>query len=124
MRKRKGKKLSPTQMQRPMVDIVKKYQGGPNKSFLKKHGLDENSHPADWFNALMPLTPKDNLEHLSDVDVKGDGKTKFAISNWTPYTNQKASMENAGEEDTCLLMESRQEQRKLSSYQASLCLRT
>ena len=45
----------------------------------------------------MPLTPKDNLEHLSDVDVKRDGKTKFAISNWTSYTNQKASMANAGE---------------------------
>ena len=51
-----------------------------------------------WFNTLMPLTPKDNWEHLSDVDVKGGGKTKFAISNWTYYTNQKASMENDGEE--------------------------
>ena len=38
------------------------------------------------------------MEHLSDVDVKGDGKTKFAVSNWTSYTNQKASMENSGEE--------------------------
>ena len=80
-----------------MLDIVKIEQGGPNKSFLKKHGLDEHSHPADWFNALMPLTPKDNLEHLRDVDVKGNGKTKFAISNWISYTNQKASMANAGE---------------------------
>ena len=68
-----------TRMQRPMVDIVEREQGGPNKSFLKKHGLGKHSHPADWFNALMPLTPKDNLEHLSDVDVKGDGKTKISI---------------------------------------------
>ena len=81
-----------------MVDIVEREQGGPNKSFLKKHGLDEHSHPADWFNALMPLTLKDNLDHLSDVDVKGDGKTKFSISNWTSYTNQKAFMANAGKE--------------------------
>ena len=62
-----------------MVDIFEREQGGPNKSFLKKHVLDKYNHPADWFNALMPLTPKDNLEHLSDVDVKRDGKTKFAI---------------------------------------------
>ena len=68
-------------MQQPMVDIVEREQCGPNKSFLEKHELDEHSHPADWFNALMPLTPKDDLEHLSDVDVKGDGKTKSAISN-------------------------------------------
>ena len=81
-----------------MVDIVEREQGGPNKSFLKKHGLDKHSHPEDWFNALMPLMPKDYLEHLSNVDVKVDGKTKFLISNWTSYTNHKSSMANAGKE--------------------------
>ena len=51
-----------------------------------------------WFNALLPQTPKDNNEKLKDIDVKGYGKTKFAMSNWTSYTNMKASIANAGEE--------------------------
>ena len=37
--------------------------------FLKKHGLRENSHTMDWFNALLPMTPKDNLEDPFKVKV-------------------------------------------------------
>ena len=36
VRKSKGKKLFPTRMQRPMVDIVEREQGGPNKSFFEE----------------------------------------------------------------------------------------
>ena len=49
---------------------------------MKKHGLDENSHPMDWLNALLPIIPEDNLEDPKVVNVKGDGgKTKFSVSN-------------------------------------------
>ena len=65
---------------------------------MRKHGLDEHSYPMDWFNELLPQTPKDNNEKLKDIDVKGDGKTEFAMSNWTSYTNMKESIANAGEE--------------------------
>ena len=65
--------------------------------FIKKYGLDEHSHPADWFTALVPLTPCANLESIDDIDVKGDGRTKFAVSNWTSYTRTKAAITNAGE---------------------------
>ena len=74
VRKRKGKNLSPTRMQRTTVEIVSREEGGPNKHFLRKHGLDEHSHPMDWFNALLPQTPKDNHEKLKDINVNGDGK--------------------------------------------------
>ena len=40
VRKMKGKKLSLTRMQRPTVEIIEKEEGGPNKHFLRKHGLD------------------------------------------------------------------------------------
>ena len=73
-------------------------KGGPNIAFLKKHKLNENSHPLDWFNAVLPLTPDDNLEDVADIDVKGNGKSKFAISNWTAYTSSKAAICNAGED--------------------------
>jgi hypothetical protein len=51
----------------------------------------------DWFTALVPLTPNDNKEDLSVANVKGDRRTKFALSNWTTYSNTKAMLCNAGE---------------------------
>jgi hypothetical protein len=35
----------------------------------------------DWFTALMPMMPKDNLEDALVPNVKGDLRTKFAVSN-------------------------------------------
>jgi hypothetical protein len=61
--------------------------GGPNTDFLNRYGLDEKRHPMDWFTAFMPLMPKDNLEDPSVANVKGDRRTKFAVSNWTAYSN-------------------------------------
>ena len=58
VRKSKGKKLSPTRMQQPTVEIVKREERGPNKHLLRKHGIDEHSHPMHWFNALLTQTPK------------------------------------------------------------------
>eukprot|EP00957_Ditylum_brightwellii_P178674 13609487-Ditylum_brightwellii.AAC.1 len=39
--------------------------------FCTTYGLDEKSHPAGWVNALLPLTPEDNLEEISKVHVIG-----------------------------------------------------
>ena len=51
----------------------------------------------DWFTAFMPLTPDANLEDAAVANVKGDRTTKFAVSNWTQYTNTKAMMAGAGQ---------------------------
>ena len=64
---------------------------------MKKYGLERLSHPEDWFDIFLPLTPKDNFDEIGDVDVTGDGRTKFAVSNWTIYTNVKGQMANTGE---------------------------
>jgi len=52
----------------------------------------------DWFTAFMPLTPDANKEDPAVANVKGDRTTKFAVSNWTAYSNTKAMLNNAGEE--------------------------
>ena len=70
VRKSKGKQLSLKQMQWPNVEIVEREERGPNKHLLRKHGLDEHSHPMYWSNKLLPQTPKYNHEDLKDVDVK------------------------------------------------------
>ncbi len=72
-------------------------KSGPSKQFLCKYKIDGHSHPCNWFNAILPLMPKDNLESIEDIDVNGDGRTKFAVSNWTAYTNLKAKLSNARE---------------------------
>ena len=46
-------------------------RGGPNSVFLKKNDLDEHAHPMDWFNALMPMFPEDNLEDPVKAKMKG-----------------------------------------------------
>ena len=51
----------------------------------------------DWFVSLMPLTKKDNKKYIRDINVTGDGKTMFAISNWTKNTSLKALMADVGE---------------------------
>ena len=35
-------------------------EGVPNMAFIRKHNLDENSHPADW---LAPFIPKTREKH-------------------------------------------------------------
>ncbi len=97
---KKSCKLSPPRKSTALgveVESVPWTKGGPKLSFLEEYKLDEKSHLADWLNALLPLTPKDNMELLEDVDVKGDWRTKFSVANWTAYTNTKAKIANAGE---------------------------
>jgi hypothetical protein len=94
--KRKRKQSQPRQS-RPVAEVLPRKLGGPNTDFLHRYGLSETSHPMDWFTAFMPLTPNDNKEDASVPNVKGDRRTKFAVSNWTAYSNTKAMLAGAGE---------------------------
>jgi hypothetical protein len=71
--------------------------GGTNSDFLKRHGLNDKRHLMDWFTAFMPLTPNANKEDLAVTNVKDDCRTKFAVSNWSAYSNTKAMLNGAGE---------------------------
>ena len=97
-RKEKRRRQSESRHSRPVLEVQPRKLGGPNTDFLNRYGLDETSHPMDWFTALMPLTPDDNKEDPSVVNVKGDRRTKFAVSNWTAYSNTKAMLTRAGEQ--------------------------
>ncbi len=78
--------------------LKERIAGGPNGAFLNRYGISEKSHPMDWVNALLPMTPESNKEDPVKANVKADGTTKFAVSNWTIYANMKAIMCNTGEE--------------------------
>jgi hypothetical protein len=95
-RARKSRKCTPTRKQ-VVTKIEPRFLGGPNVEFLRRYGLDEMSHSMDWFLAFMPMTPNMNREDPAAANVKGDRTTKFAVSNWTGYSNAKAMLCNAGE---------------------------
>jgi hypothetical protein len=95
-RKDRTRKKSPSRQLREAMPIEPRILGGPNTDFLKRYSLDENSHPMDWFTALMPMTPDMNREDAAAANVKGDRTTKFAVSNWAAYSNAKAMLCNAG----------------------------
>jgi hypothetical protein len=95
-KKDKKRKRSPTRHGRPIAGIEPRVLGGPNMDFLKRYGLNEYSHPMDWFVAFMPLTADMNKEDPAKANVRGDGVTPFAISNWTQYSNTKAMIIGAG----------------------------
>ena len=78
------------------MPIEPRVLGGPNMDFPTRYSLDENSHPMDWFTAFMPMTPDMNREDAAAANVKGDRTSKFAVSNWTGYSNAKAMLCNAG----------------------------
>jgi hypothetical protein len=80
------------------ADVKPWVLGGPNTAFLERYGLDKTSHLMDWFTAIMLLTLDANKEDPAIANVKVDRKTKFAVSNWTAYSNTKAMMCNAGEQ--------------------------
>ena len=95
-RVQRGQKLMPKRQQ---VDepIQLRVFGGPNTDFLAKYGLDETSHPMDWFSAFMPMMPDMNKEDPVTANMKGNWMTKFSVSIWTGYSNAKAMLCNAGE---------------------------
>ena len=65
--------------------------------FGGKCGLDDKIMPNDWLNAILKISPIDNLEDIPDVDVMGDMKKKSCLDNWDIYSSTKAKMCNAGE---------------------------
>ena len=83
---------------RPTMPVGPRKVGGPNTAFLRQYGLDKMSHSMDWFTAFMPLTLDANLENPGIANVKGGKTTRFAVSNWTAYSNAKAMLNNDGEE--------------------------
>ena len=59
----------------------------PNMEFIKKHGLDYNSLPYEWFDTFIP-------RKKSAQQQDRDGK--FTIGDWVRYTNLRAVLANAG----------------------------
>ncbi len=96
-RKERKRKCLLTRQLRAPLPIKPRVLSGPNGPFMEPYGLDETSHPMDWFMAFMPLTPTMNREDPGVANVKGDKTTKFAISNWTAYSNMKVMICNTGE---------------------------
>ncbi len=70
--------------------------GGPIDVIIKMYHQNECIHPIHGLNALLPATSADIKEAIDNVDVTGDGKTKFSLSMWTGYTNKKVAFESAG----------------------------
>ena len=52
-------------------------------NFIRKHGLNLDSHPAEWFQSFLPITNTRRNQ-------------VFSIENCLSWTNTKAMMENAG----------------------------
>ncbi len=97
-RREKRRKRADSRHSRPTMPVEPRVLGSPNSDFLKWYGLNNKSHLMDWFTAFMPLTPNANKEDPAVVNVKGDPHPKFAVSNWTAYSNTEAMLNGAGEE--------------------------
>jgi hypothetical protein len=97
-REKRKRKRSDSRHSWPMMPMEPRKLGSPSTDFLCHYAFDKSSHLMDWFTAFMPLTPEMNKEDPAAVNVKGDHHTKFAVSNWTSYSNTKATMSGAGEE--------------------------
>ncbi len=98
MRRSKKKPCSASRHAHPILEVQPRKLGSPNTDFLNLYVLNETSHPMDWFMAFMPLMPNNNKEDPSVANVKGDCRAKFAVSNWTAYSNTKAMLHGAGEQ--------------------------
>ena len=59
----------------------------PDIDWCKENKLDLTSHPAEWFEAFLPIRNK-----------QGDNQRsmKFSIQNLLSWTNTKAHMQSAG----------------------------
>ena len=59
----------------------------PNVDFCTEHGLDLESHPAEWFEAFLPI---------KNGRRGGGAALPFSIESCLSWTNTKARMQNAG----------------------------
>jgi hypothetical protein len=81
-------KVKRDQSGRIMYEDVPVGDGCPKPEFLRKHGLDINSKPVDWFNAFLPVyTGK----------CKQNQRLKCLTHIWAEFTNKKALMQGAGQ---------------------------
>jgi hypothetical protein len=69
----------------PLLQDAIHEKGRPKWSFLKQNKLTVESHPAEWFLALLPETKK-HFHHHSVVTME----------QWTMFTNLKAMLAEAG----------------------------
>ena len=72
---------------KPVMENCIRNKGRANPKFLIRNKLTKNSHPAEWFSALLP-------------DKKGptDSKHAITIGDWTLYIYSKALIANVGQE--------------------------
>jgi hypothetical protein len=59
-RREKRRKRADGWHSQPMMPVEPRVLGVPNSDFLKRYGLNDKSHPMDWFTAFMPLAPDAN----------------------------------------------------------------
>ncbi len=59
----------------------------PNVDFCAQHGLDLESHPAEWFEAFLPIRNRRR---------GGGASLPFSMESCLSWTNTKARMQNAG----------------------------
>ena len=57
----------------------------PNLESLEIHGINTTSHPAYWYNVLMPRSTR-----------RQDNNGVTSIADFTSFTNKKAYLYNAG----------------------------
>ena len=69
---------------------------GPCAHIYRQCGLYEKSYPADWLNTLIPLTPQDSMEDLSEVDMTGDRVTEICVSNLKSTKARKVNADEVG----------------------------
>ena len=74
---------------KPKKFEVKRTVGCAKMSWLEEKKLNEHSHPVEWLHAAL-LTKERNL----------NGSKKSLFEKWTTYTNMKALLANAGQQDS------------------------
>ncbi|KAL7562479.1 hypothetical protein ACA910_005453 [Epithemia clementina (nom. ined.)] len=64
-------------------------KGGPRAEWILEQGLSSASHPADWFDAFLPV-------YDGTTRTPSHSNTPFWTHRWTNYLNMKASQMGAG----------------------------
>jgi hypothetical protein len=72
-----------------MIQEVSYKHGCPNPSFVSKHKLSSQSHPAEIIDVFVPF-------HTNKYNKTNRGEFP-SIKAWTKYTNAKAILANVGQ---------------------------
>ena len=57
----------------------------PNLDFWESHGINTTSHPADWYNVIIPRSKR-----------RQDKNGVTSIADFTSFTNKKSYLYNTG----------------------------